>query len=238
MRSTSQSDGRPFRVVRVEGQDIAVHLRDFSNDGSVDSVDLSLYPTARVGSTDELSDKSLSAVQSLRRVLREQLVMRSRALMLTMNSIGNNEPQGTGRVTIDTRNKFEEVLADILDDADQFSYSDPEESEKKKPMIATAKRLIAHAMDNVALDYPREGREDVVDSNFYLAFGSIPTVDGMSIDELRSVVEELMHLLNLEGNIVRLVEENGQYWLRMNLTVPSGKALKMKIDEKDWKNVK
>ena len=238
MRSTSQSDGRPFRVVRVEGQDIAVHLRDFSNDGSVDSVDLSLYPTARVGSTDELSDKSLSAVQSLRRVLREQLVMRSRALMLTMNSIGNNEPQGTGRVTIDTRNKFEEVLADILDDADQFSYSDPEESEKKKPMIATAKRLIAHAMDNVALDYPREGREDVVDSNFYLAFGSIPTVDGMSIDELRSVVDELMHFLNLEGNIVRLVEENGQYWLRMNLTVPSGKALKMKIDEKDWKNVK
>lgn len=235
MTNIPQSDGRPFRIVRINGQDIAVHIGSLSNDGSADFVDLGLQPTDRVGSKVELSPTSLSAVQLLRRVLQKQLETRSRALVLTMNGVSNREPKGTGHVTIDTREKLGEVLREIFDNGvDEYRYPQGAEGDRLHKMLPTVKRLIASAMKQ-ACD-PKEGRAEIADSKYYFASGSIPTVEGISVNDLKIVLEAVIHADRYEARIISLVEERGEYHLRMNLTVPSGKALKVKIDEWDRKN--
>lgn len=225
-------DGRPHRVVRVNGHDLAVHIQDFtSTDEEGDQVFVGIRPTERIGSKEALSPESLSAVRAVENILHEKLKTRSRLLGLFVNGAGNTHTTGaTGLIQDGAR--LEEVIDHALDGVDTFEYQDITPENEK--LVLAAKRLIADSME--VAQYPREGKKDVSGSAYYMAIGSIPATEGFTPNELRSMVEQIMHWGKMDGRIDSVSEEGGKIWLKMNLTVSSGNVLKRQIEK--WKSAK
>lgn len=210
------SDGRPLRVVRYNGSDQAVYLRDNSSG----AMSVSVYMIDRVGNDETSAPEALEACSNLVNAIRIAVEARTKMeLIINGRSAG---VAGNGNEVIQSREQFSELLCQILDTIDPGVEGDADER-----YAEAAEQLLKSAMEasmevSAPAKHPQRGP-------YMRCFGRVALHD-LDISRLRTAVERLLHQHQIDGRIIYLSQEDGNTCLNMVVTPTSGNALKKIFD--------